>query len=60
MKKLPHCQNNYKIKYQNRRKKQNLYSNSQIHDHTLTWTSAGITMKSGGFKLVMSQNISSQ
>jgi hypothetical protein len=29
--KIPHCPNSFKIKYQNRRKRQN----SQIHDHSV-------------------------
>jgi hypothetical protein len=50
--KTPHLRNNSKIKYQSRRKRQNRYPiHAQIHDPSLSWLGADISIKSGGITL---------
>ena len=52
--KIPHCLNNSKIKYQNRRKRQSRYPyHTHIHDRSLSSLGAGTSIKSGGVKLVV-------
>jgi hypothetical protein len=49
--KIPHCLNNSKIKYQNRRKRQSRYPyHTHIHDPSLSSLGAGTP---GGVKLVV-------
>ena len=51
--KTPHCPNNSKIKYQNRRKRQIDTTNTQIRDLSSSWLGTGTSIKSGGIKLVL-------
>jgi len=44
-KKIPHCRDCSNIKYQNRRKRQNRYTNTQIHDRLFFWPGTGISIK---------------
>ena len=46
-KKIAHCRNNSKIKYQNG------YLNTQIHDHARYWLATDTLIKCGGVKLVL-------
>jgi|JYMV01.1.fsa_nt_gi hypothetical protein len=44
---MPHCQNNFKIKYKKGVKIDT--TNTQTHDHSLSWLAAGI-IKNGEIK----------
>jgi hypothetical protein len=45
--KIPHCQINSKIKYENRRKRQNQYLQTEIH----SWLCTDTSIKGGRVKL---------
>jgi hypothetical protein len=45
--KTPHCPNNSKIKYQNRRKRQIDTTNTQMHDRALFCLGTDTSIKSG-------------
>jgi hypothetical protein len=48
-----HCRNNFKIKYQNCRKRQIDTTNPQMHDRALFWLGTDTSIKSGVVKLVL-------
>ena len=54
---MPYCRNNSKIKYQNRRKRQNRYPNTQIHDCSFSLLGKGTSIKSGEVKLVFIEHL---
>jgi hypothetical protein len=49
-KKISHCRNNSKIKYQNRRIGKIDIPSTQLHDRSLSWLATGTSIESGGVK----------
>jgi hypothetical protein len=57
--KNPHCLNNSKMKYQNRKRSKIDISNTHIiHDHSPSWLGTGTSIKSGEIKLVLRYQVS--
>ena len=57
--KNPHCLNNSKMKYQNRkRSKIDICNTHIIHDHSPSWLGTGTSIKSGEIKLVLRYQVS--